>query len=180
MRRSSLCALSVSAPAHRYRLTQLLAPITRWLLCFCRQEGASDLLLLFVTPLLRRHFCQSCFLLGIKSTWSGLNSSIRIKARSKMGTCGSDWNICVCRGFTQGPWAPDSHSLLYLISFEVCVFAASCPLLYKHQRHHWTSKTTSFSLPACSPQRGAEEGDAFFTIFDLSSISRKTYSKKEK
>lgn len=32
---------------------------------------------------------------------------------------------------------------LYQIFFEVSVFAASCPLLYKSQRCDWTSKTTS-------------------------------------
>lgn len=83
------------------------------------------------------------------------------------------------QGDTQGPWAPDSHSALYLISFEVCVFAASCPLLYKYQRHHWTSKTTSFGLPACNPQRQPEERVSFSRICDPSPICGKDYSKEK-
>lgn len=66
---------------------------------------------------------QQRFFLVKKSAGSGLSSSVKIPARSKMRASGSGWNIWVCRGCreTVGSRLSQRSRTLYLIFFEVCL-----------------------------------------------------------
>lgn len=117
-------------------------------------------------PPSRRHPCPewSSSSSGIKSPGSGggwvlpsqtPHSGRRGQRSEHLGLVGTSGSAGGRRDRGLGTLA--AFSPLYLLFFEVSVFAASCPLLYKFRRRYWTSKTTSQSPSMQPSKRGGRE-----------------------